>query len=325
MTALAHPRAPLAGDRAKPAFDWVKAYFFDHHRRTAQTILGLIWLLVGGLQFQSFMYGKGFVQTLTSMIAGQPSWVAHSVAGGAALMQSHQGVFNTMAALTQVAIGIGILYRRTTKPALAISFAWALLVWWFGEAFGMLFAKGAMPLTGAPGAILLYAVIGAIVWPSDRPGGLLGISGARIAWAALWLVMAWSWLLAPSSRPNGIHDAIDAVPSGLSWLSTVQHSVAGLTAGHGLAFAITLALASAAIGVAVAANWHATSFLALSAALNLIFWVVGQGFGGIFAGGATDPNAGLLFILLAYAVYAVGPNGSGYARSSISLSRSSLR
>ncbi len=66
-----------------------------------------------------------------------------------------------------------------------------------------MFGVTAMPLTGAPGAVLLYALIGAIVWPNDRPGGVLGVRGARIAWAALWLVMAWLWLLAPSSSANG--------------------------------------------------------------------------------------------------------------------------
>ena len=72
-------------------------------------------------------------------------------------------------------------------------------------------------------------------------------------------------------------------------------------------FALVLAAASAAIGIAVAVNWRAKQFLVLAAVLNLIFWVVGQGFGGIFAGGATDPNAGLLFIVLAYALYTLVP------------------
>ena len=35
--------------------------------------------------------------------------------------------------------------------------------------------------------------------------------------------------------------------------------------------------------------------------------MVGQGFGGIPQGAATDPNAGLLFILLAYTMYALVP------------------
>ena len=245
---------------ASPPSTRVKAYFFSDSRRSIQTVLGLIWVLVGALQFQSFMYGKGFMQMLQGMTAGQPGWVANSVNQGAATMQSHQAIFNTGAALIQVAIGFGILYRRTTKPAIAVSFAWALVVWWFGEAFGMLFMR-TWPdaATGAPGAVLLYALIGAIVWPNDRPGGLLGVRGARMAWAALWLVMAWLWLLAPSSSANAIHNAINAAPSGMSWLSSVQNGFASITKGNGLVFALVLAAASAAIGIAVARSTGALS------------------------------------------------------------------
>ena len=84
-----------------------------------QTVLALIWLLAGALQFQSFMYGKGFIQLLQGLTTGQPGWVASSVNQGAATMQSHQVIFNTGAALIQILIGFGILYRRTTKPAIA--------------------------------------------------------------------------------------------------------------------------------------------------------------------------------------------------------------
>ena len=126
------------------------------------------------------------------------NWAAHTAPN------TTSTVYNTLFALVQVAIGLGLLWRRTVKPALALSFAWALVVWWFGEAFGMMFMTMASPLTGAPGAVLLYALIGLIVWPNGRPGGLLGVRGARIAWAALWLVMAWLWLEAPSSSPNAI-------------------------------------------------------------------------------------------------------------------------
>jgi hypothetical protein len=248
------------------------------------------------------MYGTGFIQLLRAMTAGQPGWVADSVNQGAATMHSHQAIFNTGAALIQVAIGFGILYRRTTKPAIGVSFAWALVVWWFGEAFGMLFMNMAMPLTGAPGAVFLYGLIGAIVWPNNRSGGLLGVRGARTAWAALWLVMAWLWLLAPSSSANAIHNAINAAPSGMSWLSSVQDGFASITKGNGLILALVLSALSAAIAITVARDWRAKEFLILAAVLNLIFWTVGQGFGGIFQGGATDPNAGLLFIVLACAM-----------------------
>jgi hypothetical protein len=168
-------------------------------------------------------------------------------------------------------------------------------------------APMASALTGAPGAVLLYALIGAIVWPNGRPGGLLGVRGARLAWAALWLVMAWLWLQAPSASANGITNAINAAPSGMSWLTTVQDWAANGAEGNGLVIAMILAAASAAIGIAVAANWRAKPFLVAAIVLNLAYWVLGQGFGGIPQGGATDPNAGLPFVVLAVALYALVP------------------
>jgi hypothetical protein len=117
--------------------------------------------------------------------------------------------------------------------------------------------------------------------------------------------MAWLWLEAPSSSANGISTAIKEAPSGMSWLSSVQEWFATATHGHGLPIALVLALLSVAIAVAVAANWHAKEFLAAAIVLNLSYWVLGQGFGGIFEGGATDPNAGILFVVLAFALWSL--------------------
>jgi hypothetical protein len=281
------------------------SYFASDPTRALQSALGLIWLLDGGLQFQSFMYSHGFIEMLTGLTAGQPGWLASSVRWGAHTAGGNLDLYNTLFALIQVSIGLGLLCRRTVKPALAVSFAWALVVWWFGEAFGMLFMTMASPLTGAPGAVLLYALIGLIVWPGERPGGLLGVRGARIAWAVLWLLMAWLWLEAPSSSANATAGAIEAAPSGMSWLSTLQEWAAQAAHGNGLPIAVVLAATSAAIGIAVAANWRARPFLALAVVLNLAYWTLGQGFGGIFEGGATDPNAGLLFIVLALALWSL--------------------
>jgi len=283
----------------------LRSYFASDPRRTVQTVLGLVWLLDGALQFQSFMYSKGFIDMLTQMVAGQPHWLGSSMNWAANLASKNLTLANTVFALIQVFIGLGILCRPTVKAALAASFGWTLVVWWFGEAFGMLFMNMANPLTGAPGAVFLYGLIGLIVWPNDRPGGLLGVRGTKTAWAALWLVMAWLWLLGPNSTANATHDAINAAPSGMSWLSTVQDWVASAAQGNGLVIALVLAAVSAVIGIGVAAGWQVRPLLATAIVLNLAYWVLGQGFGGIFQGGATDPNAGLLFVLLAFAVGSV--------------------
>jgi hypothetical protein len=300
MTTTTVP-SPLPAEMARRVLTRARRYFASNSQRGFQTALGLIWLLDGALQFQPYMYGSGFINGLTGLDPGQPHWLAASINWAAHIYASPMPLFNTFAALIQVLIGLGLLYRRTVKPAIAVSVAWALAVWWSGEGFGMLFAGSANPLTGAPGAALLYAIIALIVWPNTdgRPGGLIGIRGARAAWATLWLVMAWAWLLPANSSANATTNAIMSAP-GSGSLHSLQSSVASGATGHGAAIAIVLALLSAGIGVAVACNWRTRPVVALAIALNLAYWVIGQGFGGVFyTNSATDLNTGPLFVLLA--------------------------
>ncbi len=298
----------VASDRRDSAVTRLQTYFADSPVRTLQTALGVIWLVDAGLQFQSFMYSPGFIATLKSTAAGQPGWVHDSVIWGANIAAQNLSVWNTLFALVQVLIGIGLLYRPAVKPALILNCAWALYVWWFGEAFGMMLMPGmAAPLSGAPGGVIIYLLIGLIAWPAARPAGLLGVRGARTMWAALWLVIAWLWLQSASAAPNAIHDMINAAPSGMSWLSSLQDGVASVAQGNGVAISLVLAAASAAIAVGVAVNWRARQLLTLAVILNLAYWLVGQGLGGIFAGGATDPNTAPLMILLAYGLYRLIP------------------
>ena len=275
-----------------------RASFWSDTARRAQTVLGLFWLLDGGLQFQSFMYSKGFLQSLLAGAGGEPAWLHASIVWGVRFANGDQALWNTLFAVTQVLIGVGLLIRPLARPALLASCGWALVVWWFGEAFGGLLANTAQPLTGAPGAVVLYALIGLLAWPG-RPGGLLGVRGAKTMWAALWLVMAYLWLLTASSAPGATHDALTSVPTGIAGLNSIQSSLAGAAAGHGLVIALVLAAVSAGIGVGVAAGWHARGWLTAAILLNLVFWVIPQGLGGLFAGASTDPNAGPLFVLLA--------------------------
>lgn len=293
--------APPTGSQhaTKRVVTQARQYFASDSRRAFQTVLGVIWLLAGALQFQPFMYSTGFIQTLTDTASGQPHRLASSMIWAAHIAQHSLTLFNTLFALVQVAIGLGLLYRPTVKPAIALSLAWSLIVWWFAEGFGMLFAGTASPLTGAPGAVLLYAVIALLVWPTDRPGGLLGARGARVTWGALWLAAAWMWLLPSNSSANAVGTAIMSAP-GAGWLHSLQSSAASAANGHGLVIALVLAAVSAGIGVAVAQNRRPAPFLVLAIVLNLAYWVMGQGFGGMFyTNSATDPNTGPLFVLLA--------------------------
>lgn len=285
----------------------------------AQIVLGVIWLIDGALQFQPYMFGKTFITgVLLPNASGQPGIIASPILWIANLIEPHVVLFNAFAATLQVLIGAGLLYRRTVKPALLLSFVWAMGIWFTGEGLGMIFTGTANPLTGAPGAALLYVLVGLMCWPRARTVrtpdgrrvaklGLIGERGARLAWAGIWLGSAALWLLPANDSSNAVHDAIAAVPAGAGWLASLLTETARMTAGHGTAIAIVMAAVSAAIAVAVLRDWHAKPFLILAIVISLAFWVFGQGFGCVLTGEATDVNAAPLMILIASILLALKP------------------
>lgn len=297
--------------------------------RALQLALGAIWLLDGALQLQPYMFHRTLVtEVIEPNVMGQPGIVAQPIAWAGHLIAPHVVLFNALAATLQVLIGLGLFHRPTVKPALLVSFAWVLGVWWLGEGFGMLLTGEASALTGAPGAVLLYAIVGLIVWPDDRQraptsrrrrdrsngshagdradadyGGLLGPGGARVAWAALWLLAAALWLMPANRNADATRRAIAEAPSGTHWLSSIERSAASATAGHGVAIAMAMAVLSYAIAMAVLLDWHTRPFLVLASIVSIVYWIFGQGLGGLFTGSATDPDAGPLFVLLAAAMH----------------------
>lgn len=90
--------------------------------RRCQIALGLLWLIDGALQFQPYMFGKSFVTgVLLPSAAGQPNFIGTPITWLAHLVEPHVVLFNAFAAGLEVLIGVGLLYRRTVRPALAVS------------------------------------------------------------------------------------------------------------------------------------------------------------------------------------------------------------
>jgi hypothetical protein len=282
-------------------------------RRGVQIALGVVWLLDGLLQFQSYMYTHAFVSdVLEAAAGGQPSFIGDPMLTLARFYAHDQALWNTLAGEIQCAIGLGlIISRRTVRPALFVSFFWAFIVWWFGEGFGPLFNGAPVsPLMGAPGAVLIYALIGLLVWPTSREGersaadgGLIGDRGGRVVWSALWLEAAILWLLNVNRSRNAIHNQLAGMASGAPHtLATWENAVASATKGNGETLAVVLAIVSAAIAAGV---WTRARALVLAAGsvVSLAYWVLGQSLGGPFwVGNATDVNSGPLFVLLAIAL-----------------------
>lgn len=270
--------------------------------RIAQIVLGMIWLIDGLLQFQPSFFGRAFVtDVLLPNAAGQPGVISGPITWIADVIAPHVAVFNGFAAVLQVAIGLSLIAGRMVRPALAVSFVWGAGIWFVGEGLGAIFTGTANPLTGAPGAALLYVLAGLMCWP--RAGGdglgLIGVRGARWAWAAIWLGSAALWLAPANRGPGAVQSAIASVPTGAGWLDHIVVWAASATAGDGTPIAILMAVLSAAIACAVLAEIDAGLFLGLAIVISLVFWIVGQGLGGVFTGQATDVNSAPLMMLIA--------------------------
>jgi hypothetical protein len=281
-------------------------------RRALQLGLAGIWLLDGVLQYQPFMFTKAFGRMLARNAAGNPAVIARPITWQVSLLDHHLVAMNMIFATIQLLIGLGIAIRPMTRLALAASIAWSLGVWWFGEGLGGVLSGGASPFNGAPGAVILYALLAVLLWPADREtpapfpaARAVGAHAARALWLVLWLSLAY-FALAPANRaPGAVSGMISGMDQGQpGWLAAIERAAASLTAGDGLAASVVLAvtLVVIAAGVYLPAP-VAKSTLLLAIVVALVIWVVAEAFGGILAGGATDPNSGPPLILLALAYW----------------------
>jgi hypothetical protein len=280
--------------------------------RALQLVLAAIWLLDGVLQYQAFMFTSGFNQMLASTAAGNPAVIAKPITWDATLVSHHMVALNAIFATIQLLVGLGIAFRPTVRVALAASVVWSLGVWWFGEGLGGVLNGGASPLNGAPGAVIVYALLAVLLWPADRrvpppfiAARAVGAHVARALWAVLWLSLAYFALTPDNRAPQGVNGMIAGMESGEPvWLQDLQKGAASLVAGQGLAASVVLAVALVLIAVGVYLPARiARATLVLAIVVSALIWVFAQAFGGILATGATDVNSGPLLALLALAYW----------------------
>jgi hypothetical protein len=279
-------------------------------QRTFRLILATVWLLDATLQIQPFMFtpgSNGFSGMLNGAAAGNPGWF-HSVVTWNASIIDHQPVLtNTIFAGVQFLIAFGIIYKVTCKPALALSVIWAVAVWWFGESAGEIFHGGATPFGGGPGAVLFYAVLAVLLWPkegSNEPfvaARAVGANAAKAIWAAVWALLAVLSVVGSGRSPQALHDLVASVSIGEPpWLAHIDHASESLFLHQGTTLAVLLAIVCLVVAVGVFLRPQVTQVtVVLAIVVFALIWVAVQNFGGILAGGATDPDSGLLVILLA--------------------------
>lgn len=298
-------------------------------RRTLQFTLGVVWLLDGALQLQSFMFTKGFAtQIILPTGSGQPALVSGPVHWAGSLILAHPVPLDAAFALVQLAIGAGFLFRRTVRPAIVVSIVWALGVWFLGEGLGGLATGATTFVTGAPGAAILYAVIGLAAWPQlggKRRGQLLGrghslttrmhVIALRTtdapparwvpaAWALVWGLFALLQALPVNASGSTLASQIAGGATGAPhWLAHTQHAIARSLAHDGIGPVVVIVAIELAIG-ALGLLPGRVRFVAAVAGIvaALAVWVIGQAFGQIPTGMGTDPNSAPLVALLGVAL-----------------------
>jgi cytochrome oxidase Cu insertion factor (SCO1/SenC/PrrC family) len=291
-------------------------------RQLLRVGFGLLWILDGILQAQPKMAGGLAAQVIEPTAAASPAWVQHVVNWGGTIWSFHPIQSGAASVWIQAGIGLWLLVAKSgpwSRLAGLAAVAWGLVVWVFGESFGGIFAPGLSWLTGAPGAVLLYVVAGALValpehaWRSPRLGRLL-LGGIGLFLIGMAVLQAWPgrgfW---PGTIDGGVHSRPGTLAGMVQQmsgtpqphvLSALEARFGSFAASNGFAVNLVVVITLAAMGAIFLtgkprlvryAVWFGIVFC-------LADWVLVQDFG--FLGGlGTDPNSMIPFILLFSAGY----------------------
>jgi hypothetical protein len=313
MTAASLPQQPAWWSGVHRATAGGVHAAIERPRRTLQIGFGLIWLLDAALQYQPYMFGHGLADDIIAPTGpGSPAWVNGPVGWTARLIDHQTVAFNIAFATIQLAIAVGLLFHRTVKPALVVSFVWALSLWWLGEGLGGVLAGPVPPAAGLPGAAVIYAVLSVALWPArvDLPGrsvaerSPLRRIGTGVIWLALWVSFVFEALRPADRSPTALQSLVAGNEDGEpAWLKAILRWGASGLAGHGTEVSIATAVAFALVAGFGLSPIGRRPALILAIVLAGLIWVFGEAFGEIPTGQATDPNTGPLLALLALSLW----------------------
>jgi cytochrome oxidase Cu insertion factor (SCO1/SenC/PrrC family) len=287
-------------------------------RRLLRIGFGVLWIFDGILQAQPKMAAGLASQVIQPTAAASPAWVQHLVNWGGTAWSYHPIQAGAASVWIQVGIGAWLIVAargRWSRLAGAASVGWGLIVWVFGESFGGIFAPGLSWLTGAPGAVLLYVVAGALLalpenaWRSPRLGRLL-LAGLGLFFLGMALLQAWPgrgfWPGTVAGQPGtlaGMVQSMSGTPQP-HFLSSLVSGFGSFAASNGFAVNLVVVIALAAMGaIFLTGRPRLVRYaLAFGIAFCLADWVLVQDLG--FLGGlGTDPNSMIPMILLFSAGY----------------------
>ncbi|HEY7429598.1 MAG TPA: SCO family protein [Streptosporangiaceae bacterium] len=279
---------------------------------------GALWLLDGILQAQPKMAVGLPSQVIEPTAASSPHWVQAVVNWAGTAWSYHPMQAGASAVWIQVGVGVWMLAAARgplSRLAGLVSVGWGLVVWAFGESFGGIFAPGLTWLFGAPGAVLVYCVAGALIALPERarrsrlPGQVV-MAGLGVFLLGMAVLQAWPgrgfWQGTAGGQPGTLASMTAAMaPTPQPHLFTALISAfTAFDEGHGFAVNLFAVLALAMTGAVFVSRRPRLirPVLAGFIVVCLADWVLIEDFG-LFGGLGTDPNSMVPFALLATAGY----------------------
>jgi hypothetical protein len=275
-------------------------------------ILGVLWLIDGLLQLQPLMFTMNMVNKVIDPItSGQPALIASNLQWVVTVITKNLVAANIVIALVQIALGVLLLSGRWIRGTVIVSIFWALLVWYGGEGMSQLLTGQASALTGAPGAVLLYPIIGLLVYPSkdDPEQGLISRTTFRWILAGFWLLAALLQLQSywwQSGQISGAISGMVGMGGGNNFaVDPILNALANATATieGPLNILLIVIFLTLAIGLVAGKDTQRRPILIASLIVSVIIWYATQALGGIFTGMATDFNSGLLLVVMTLACW----------------------
>lgn len=286
-------------------------------RKFLRRVLGTLWLIDALLQVQPQMFTTNMINSvLLPTLSSQPAPIAASLHAITVMISQHLVFFNLLIAIVQAEIGIFLITGFWVRTTIIVSIVWAFIVWYGGEGMNMLLTGQASVLTGAPGAVLLYPLLGLLVYPRKSASSAEAsteslLSPVRFRWilAGFWIFAALLQLQPFWWQTGNIAGVIGGM-TGLGKLSTliidpVLIPLARLVAPLEVPVNVALIVVflGVGIGLALVKQEKLRPWLVASLVLSILMWWLAQAFGMILTGLATDFNSGLLLALMTLACW----------------------
>ena len=287
-------------------------------RQVLRIGFGVVWVFDGILQAQPKMAVGLPSQVIEPIAASSPRWVQQVVNWAGTNWSYHPMQAGAASVWIQVGIGIWLLVAARgplSRLAGLASVGWGLVVWVFGESFGGIFAPGLTWMFGAPGAVLIYAVAGALIALPDRVWyspwlGRLMTAGTGAFLVGMAVLQAWPGRGFWQGTAQGGAGTLAGMTGSMAQTSQPGFLSAWISAfttfdeAHGFAVNLFVVVALAATGVVFLSGRPRLigPVLAGFTVLCLADWVLVEDLG--FLGGlGTDPNSMIPFVLMATAGY----------------------